>query len=356
MTLPPRSLRAPAPVMIADPARMGDRVLIPPGAPAPERPPSDRVWTLEGQAFGGAWSARLVPPPGADEALLRAEIEAELALATHLFSPWAPASELSRFNAAPEGFWALSTPFWGLLNAAMDLGDDTNGAFDPTLGALVDLWGFGAPGPRAEADPLPSDAAIAQALALSGWNRLRLHRDARAAYQPGGLGLDLCAIAKGWAADRISARLNRQGATAHLIQVGGLLKGVGVRPDGQPWWIEIGQPEGAPAPRTAAALFGLAFAAAHDHDRAFDHSGRRYAHTLDGRTGRPVDNGLLTVAVFEPSALRADALATALMVMGPQDGLAFAADIGLAAQMVWRGAQGLEEGFSPAYAAMMDAG
>lgn len=322
------SQRPPAPVLIGDPERARDRVLIPPGVAAPERPPSDLVWAFDGPD----WSVRLVPPPRADQTALKAEVEAELDAAARLFDPTDPASEISRFNAAPEGFWALSAPFWTLLNAAMDLGDDTNGAFDPTLGALAALWAT---------DAAPSDEAIAEALAVSGWNRLRLNREARAARQPGGMKLDVSAILAGWTADRIGERLARAGAASHLIQVGDALKGVGVKPDGQPWWVEIGHPPGSPAPRTAAALFGLAFAAA----------GAEAA--LDGPAGRPADKGVAAVGVFDASAARADALAHALTVMGPDEGLAFAQAFGLAAHLTWQGPDGLEEGFTTAYAAMM---
>ena len=91
---------------------------------------------------------RLVPPPGLARADFQSAIEDELSRIILLFSHWEPRSELARFNAAPAGFWAVSEPFWSLLNAALDLADDTSGAVDPTLGALVDLWGFGPPGPR----------------------------------------------------------------------------------------------------------------------------------------------------------------------------------------------------------------
>ncbi|WP_283843634.1 FAD:protein FMN transferase [Brevundimonas albigilva] len=145
----PASRAAPSPVSIGDAApladRSGDRVLIPPVAQAPERPPSDIVWSLGGQTMGTTWNARLIAPPGADKAAFQSAIEAELAEIVRLFSPWERGSEISRFNAAPQGVWAVSQAFWDFLDAAMDLGDETNGAVDPTLGALVDLWGFGPP-------------------------------------------------------------------------------------------------------------------------------------------------------------------------------------------------------------------
>lgn len=307
--------------------------------------------------MGTTWSVRLVPPPGADRDALRTAVEQELDAVNAVFSHWDRASELSRFNAAPGGTWALSDALWSLLNAAMDLADDTNGAVDPTLGALVDLWGFGPPGPRpADAPALPSDDDIAAALAVSGWRGLRLNRDARAAVQPGGLKLDFSAIAKGHAVDRVSERLTREGATSHLVEIGGELRGAGVKPDGQPWWVEIEQPPDSPAPRTVAALVDVAVATSGDYRRAFAVDGRLYPHTLDGAQGRPVANGLSSVTVFHASAMTADAYATALTVMGPQDGPAFAAALGLAAQFVERMPDGPVEHLTPAWIAMTEEG
>ena len=174
--------------------------------------------------------------------MLQAAVEEELATIIALFSHWDPRSELSRFNAAPAGVWALSHPFWLFLDEAMDLAGETRGACDPTLGALVNLWGFGPPGPRPAHDPIPTDEEIEAAMAVSGRWKLRFNRDARAAIQPGGLKLDFSAIAKGHALDRVSDRLIREGATSHLVEIGGELKGVGVKPDLQPWWVEIEQP------------------------------------------------------------------------------------------------------------------
>lgn len=323
----------------------------------PSRPPSDLVWALDGETMGTTWSVRLVPPPHADRDALRAAVQDELDAVNAVFSHWDRTSELSRFNAAPAGTWALSDALWSLLNAAMDLADDTNGAVDPTLGALVDLWGFGPPGPRpADGPALPSDEEIAAALAVSGWQGLRLNRDARAAVQPGGLRLDFSAIAKGHAVDRVCERLMRDGATSHLVEIGGELKGAGVKPDGQPWWVEIEQPHDTPAPRTVAALVDLAVATSGDYRRAFTVGERIYPHTLDGAAGRPVDNGLCSVTVFHQSAMTADAYATALTVMGPRDGPDFAAAMGLAAQFIERTPDGAVEHVTPAWTAMTDEG
>ncbi|WP_235562748.1 FAD:protein FMN transferase [Brevundimonas sp. Root1423] len=307
------------------------------------------MWDFAGESMGTGWAVRLVPPPGPSRALFQSAIEEELAAIVALFSHWDPTSELARFNAAPAGFWAVSEPFWTLLNTALDLADDTNGSVDPTLGALVDLWGFGPPGPRPDA---PTDEDIAAALTVSGWGALRLNREARAIQQPGGLKLDLSGIAKGHAVDKVSERLTAMGAVHHLVEIGGELRGAGVKPGGHPWWVELQQAPGTPAPRTAAALFDMAVATSGDWVRRFESQGRTYSHTIDGHTGRPIDNGVASVTVLADTALYADAMATALTVMGPEEGPAYAEALNIAAAFVIRTGTGSIEIVSPAFAAM----
>lgn len=304
--------------------------------------------------MGTAWSVRLTPPLEASRAQFQAAVEQELAGVIALFSHWDPSSELSRWNNAPAGTWAMSEPFWTVLDEAMNLAADTDGAVDPTLGALVDLWGFGPPGPRASG--LPTDDEIEAALAVSGWGRLRMIRPGRGLVQPGGMRLDLSGVAKGHAVDRVSDRLTALGATHHLVEIGGELRGAGVKPDGLPWWTELEAAPGATAPRTLAALFDIAVATSGDSVRSFDVFGQSYSHTLDGRTGRPIRNGVASVSVFADTALRADAVATALTVMGPEDGAAWAEAMEVAALFTVRGPEGLTEIITPAAAAMLEEG
>lgn len=311
--------------------------------------------------MGTTWSVRLVAPPGLERSVIQSAIEGELSGIIALFSHWDPRSELSRLNAAPPGFWAVSEPFWNLLNAAMDLADETNGAVDPTLGALVDLWGFGPPGPRplngfGTGHTTPFEEEIAAARALSGWGILRFNREARAVQQLGGVKLDLSGIAKGHAVDRVSDRLTALGATHHLVEIGGELRGAGVKPDGMPWWAELQQAPGAPGPRIVAALFDLACATSGDWVRNFEVYGQRFSHTIDGRTGRPVENGVASVTVLADTAMYADAMATALTVMGPEEGPAYAEALSIAAAFVMRAEAGMTEIISPAFAAMLSEG
>jgi len=339
------SLAAPSP---AAPAR---RVLIPAALP-PFRAPAAaaRRVAMAGPTMGTDW--RVTAMAAADPAGLAAEIGAALDGIVAQMSHWLPDSDLCRFNRAAAGTWqALPEPFFAVLAAAQALARETGGACDPAIGRLVDLWGFGA-GPRRDAPPDPQ--AIAAARACGGWQRLELDAAARRARQPGGLWLDLSAIAKGFAVDQVATLLERRGIDSYLVEIGGELRGRGVKPDGTPWWVALADPPGAALPETVIALHGLAVATTGDAERAFMHRGRRLSHSLDPRSGWPVPDGVAAVTVIHARCMQADALATALTVLGAEEGLAFAAARGIAARFVLRHAGSFAERASPAFAAMLE--
>ena len=305
--------------------------------------------------MGTTWSVRAVVGDDGPVGDLERRIEATLAEQIAVFSHWDPTSELSRFNDAAPGRIPVSPALWSVVEAALDLARQTAGALDPTLGALVDLWGFGPPGPRDAARPLPDPQAIERATARTGWRRLEPDARTRTLVQPGGLRLDLSGIAKGHAVDRVSDVLTSMGVHHHLVEIGGELRGRGIKPDGLPWWAEIEDPAGA-SPRTLVALQDLALATSGDAARGFEVGRARFSHTLDGRTGWPIDNGVTSVSVLTETARAADALATALSVLGPRDGLIFAETHGIAALVTTRIAGRTVEHISPAAQAMLEAG
>lgn len=304
--------------------------------------------------MGTTWTVRLVLGDPARGTGLKGLIEKTLAEQVSIFSHWDPDSELSRFNASAPGRIVVSKQLWTVVEAAVDLAHQTGGGMDPTLGALVDLWGFGPPGLRAADRQVPDADEIAAAQAFTGWQRLAPDPGARSLVQPGGLRLDLSGIAKGHAVDRVSDLLRAVGVGHHLVEIGGELKGCGVKPDGMPWWVEIDCPHRLRAPRTLVALHDLALASSGDTERAFEVAGRRYGHTIDGRTGRPVINGATSVSVIADSAMQADGLATALTVLGGEAGLAWADAHGVAALIQIKTARGFEEVLTRGARAMLD--
>lgn len=316
------------------------------------------VHALQGRSMGTTWSVRFAGPGSlrldAIEAVITAALDDVIAQMSH----WEPGSALSRFNAAPAGHvQALPAGFATVMDAALRVAAASDGAYDPAAGELVALWGFGPAGLRPRHDEpgftLPGDADIAAA--RRDWRGLAWDAATRRLTQPGGVRLDLSAIAKGHAVDRVADVLTDCGLPDHLVDIGGELRGAGLKPDGQPWWVDLEPP--APdcglAP-TRLALHGLAVATSGDYRKHFTGTdGRRLPHTLDPRSGRPIAHGMASVSVVHDSAMWADAWSTALTVLGPEAGLALATEQGLAAQLVWRDGDGrFAEAWTPALQAL----
>lgn len=290
--------------------------------------------TLGGATMGTTWSLRLVNPDYAPLAPVQALVQSTLDAVIAQMSNWEADSRLSQFNAAPAGSWhALPAQLSTVVDAALHWARACHGAWDPTVGALVALWGFG---PRADAQAphsaqLPSPGEIAAALAHCGYQRLQ-QRD-REWLQPGGVQLDLSGIAKGFAVDWVAERLQQAGWQHALLEIGGELRAWGQRPDGQPWRVGVaGLAPGVVADAPwAVPLRDGALASSGDHWHVFTHGGQRYSHTLDPRTGRPVAHALTSLTVFHAQCMHADALATVLTVLGPEAGWDFALAHGVAA-------------------------
>jgi thiamine biosynthesis lipoprotein len=176
----------------------------------------------------------------------------------------------------------------------------------------------------------------------SGWQRLAFDPAARRLHQPGGVWLDLSGIAKGHAADAVAATVAAAGYDHALVEVGGECVGRGIRPDGDPWWVELEAPPGVELERFRVALHQLAVATSGDYVRG--------AHTLNPRTGRPIRHDTAAVSVLHASAMVADAWASALTVIEPDAALAMATRERLAARIVARSGR---EWLSPALEAML---
>ncbi len=317
------------------------------------------VHRLDGLTMGTTWRVLWTASGASRSEAVRRAVEEELDLVVAQMSTWLPGSDLDRFNRAPAGsLHTVPDAMAEVLEAALWMAEVSGGAFNPAAGALVNLWGFG-PGPR-YTDPgfaPPGDAAVRHALGHQDWRGLPLDGGARRIRQPGGVLLDFSAIAKGYAVDRVSHRLARMGLGHSLVEVGGELRGQGLRLGGQPWWVDLEAPPAAPGPSSAAgllpttrvALHGLAVATSGDYRRVYTHEGARWPHTIDPRSGRPVVNGLASVSVLHAACMWADAWSTALTVLGREQGMALAIRHGIAALFVQREPDGrLAETLTPA--------
>lgn len=304
--------------------------------------PGGTVHTLSGQTMGTTWTAKWVGAAGLDRRAVGTTIQRELQIVIDQMSSWEPASTVCTFAQADAGTWVpIADALRSVLQAALQVAAASGGAFDPTAAPLVDLWGFGpTPGFDQVGFKPPSAAAIAHAHARCGWRRLAL--GPAGAWQAGGVQLDLSAIAKGHAVDRICERLLELGHDSVLVEIGGELRGHGVKPDGQPWWVAIEQPPGGTGPAPVVAAHDLAIATAGDYRRCWRSAdGRLCSHTIDPRSGRPIEHGMASVTVLHPHCMWADAWSTALMVLGLDAGLALAEQHRLAAHLVARDAHGV---------------
>lgn len=296
--------------------------------------------------MGTTWRLVVVDPPED----IRETVEAVLARMIAEFSHWETGSRVGRFNRGMLGHWhPLSPEAARVLAVAFDVNRLSDGAFDPAAGVLADLWGFGPAGPR---DDLPGAYAIGEARNMSGVRHLEFDAEARRIRRREAVQIDLSGIAKGYAVDAVAERLVSLGIEDFLIEVGGELRGEGIKPDGQPWWVELEAVPGVTLAPLRVALHGLSVATSGDYRRFFERGGRRYAHTIDPRTGWPIDNQVVSVSVLHREAMRADAWATALTVLGPA-GMTLAEQQGLAAHMVTREGGGVSERISPALQAML---
>lgn len=287
--------------------------------------------------MGTSWSLHAVSPPphvavGVQEGFGRVVAQ---------MSQWEPTSDLSRFNRAPAGNWhVIPSEFAHVVAAALEIAQVSHGAFDPALGEITEKWGFGSSGgvTRAPNHVAPGNRHIDLDKA---YNRIRRSEGAL---------LDLSGIAKGYGVDLAAEWLLAQGVRHFLLELGGELRGQGVRPDGQPWWVDVEMPPTASIPPWRIALHDLSVATSGNYRRGFVADGRHYSHSFDPATGRPIISGVSSVTVMHRECMMADGWATALTVLGPEKAIALADAQQLAACVI----SGDREYISRAWRAMLD--
>lgn len=323
------------------------RVLVPLAIGGPPLPPPgarSAIAVLDGRTMGTTWRVRAVVPRGQPVEPHRAAIEALLAQLVADLSNWETGSALSCFGRSPLDAWqALPASLIDVLVAARQVHAASGGAFDPTVGPAVARWGFG-----------PTGSAQRRAGADAGFDAIEIDAERGRARRRADVSLDLGGIAKGHAVDRLSVCLCARDAPHHLVEIGGELRGNGVKPDGLPWWVTLETPpDDAPVDTTIAALHGLSIATSGDYRHFFHRDGRRHAHTIDPATGEPVVDAPASVSVLHKHCMLADAEATAIVVLGVAAGLAYAEARGLAARVVERTAHGLVVHGTTAFDAML---
>lgn len=285
--------------------------------------------------------------PGEGEVL--AGIEARLEEVNASMSTYREDSEISLVNAAPPDTWVgISAGFYRVLSTALDVGRSSEGAYDVTVGPLVNLWGFG---PQPAPDAVPDPARVAALLQQVGQEKLRLDGEGVRVRKLADVSLDFSSLAKGYAVDQVALWLQEQGITRYLVEVGGEMRVAGLSGRGDPWRIAIEEPEiDARGVAAAIELSDRAIATSGDYRNFFELDGRRYSHSIDPRTGFPVAHELVSVTVVHPSAMVADAWATALIVLGPQRAAEVAESQGLAVYFIQRDGGGFAHSHTAGFA------
>ncbi|HEU4890161.1 MAG TPA: FAD:protein FMN transferase [Vicinamibacterales bacterium] len=324
-------------------------VLLPHSASrAQAQPASERhVSEFRGLTMGGTFSVKIVTPkdeletPGLDD--VDRALRSTLDRIEGLMSTWDQDSELSRFNRSTslEPF-AVSPETFEVFKWSIEVGGLTGGALDVTIGPLVDAWGFGPGGHR---NTLPTDEEIARLRKAIGPGRIELNaanqtvRKTRPEVR-----CDLSSVVPGYAADRLWTALTDRRFTDFLVDVGGEVRTRGRNQAGAPWQVAVERPVlHGDAIQRLVPISDLAITTAGDYRKYREVDGQRIAHILDPRTGRPLTHRLASVTVIDALAVRADAFDTALMVLGPDEGMALATKLNLAALFIERTGDGFTE-------------
>lgn len=285
---------------------------------------SGRIVLFEGRTMGTTFHIKVVVPHFKKTSHLNKRIEQRLLEINQSMSTYIPTSEISRFNNSLQTNQPIcvSNDFFNVLTVSADLYKMTQGAWDGTVRPLVALWGFNRKKPI---EKIPSQEQIDHVLEDIGFDKIFIQPDQCLIKRNPRIALDLGSIAKGFGVDQIADLLLNQGFANFLVEIGGEVMAAGLRPDGRPWQIGVNTPLKEAAYDQVYQMVPLkdqALATSGDYRQFFEKNGRRYSHVIDPRTGYPVQNNVVSASVVASDCTFADGLATALMVMGPDEGLA----------------------------------
>jgi thiamine biosynthesis lipoprotein len=314
-------------------------------------------WLITGFTMGTRYHITVTDPSQFGE-LSRTELEAlvrqKLGVINQQMSTYIEDSDLSLFNQAPINTdVAVSAPLAYMIERSLQIYQQTDRSFDPTLGALVNLWGFG---PENQPERVPSQQRIDTLLAIHGMDKVEVDVANSTLRKSSPVYVDLSAIAKGDGVDRLAVLLDELGGRDYLVEIGGELRSRGINPRGSAWRVAIEVPRDgvSEAVLRAVTISNMSIATSGDYRNYFEKDGVRYSHTIDPRTGYPVGHRLASVTVITNSAGDADAYATAITVLGADKGLALAEQIHLPVLMVVRSDNGFETINSSAFEPFLD--
>ena len=309
---------------------------------------------LGGPVMGTRWSADLGVPNGTDIAGLEAALALALAQVDAQMSTWKPESDLMRLHAAPVGHWVdVPTELMEVLKRGLDIGQASDGAFDIGLGDLVVAWGFNAADPDVDAirANLGRNRQPAQ-------DTLELDEVALRARKRAPMAIDLSGIAKGYGVDRMMQVCEDHEIPSALVGLDGELRCKGRQADGLPWTVAIEKPDyDNRLPLSLLELQDAAIATSGDYRHWVDVGNARLSHTMDRQRGGPVEPGIAGVTIVADDCMTADAMATAVQVLGMERGSGFALRMGLNCLILERTKVGIRQhGIGPLFQRRVDAG
>lgn len=311
--------------------------------------PAPEISEFNGESMGTTWSVKVsAMPAGLEPRQVADHIQAALDGVNQSMSTYLATSELSRFNQAPSGTrMQVSPALFDVMRKSVEVWRLSQGTFDVTVGPLVNLWGFG---PQGRPSVVPDEAAQRQAWTRVGTDALTLHTETLELEKHKDLYVDLSAIAKGYGVDRVAEALENLGIRRYLVEVGGEMRAGDPKSPDEPWRVAVEKPwTGARTVERVFAVSRLAMATSGDYRNYFEVNGKRYSHTIDPRTGRPIDHALASATVIAPTCAEADAWATAMMVLGPDQALAVARANHLAVYLLVKVGDGFEARSSAAF-------
>jgi thiamine biosynthesis lipoprotein len=296
---------------------------------------SQKLHTFTGQTMGTTYTVKVCADtlPVED---FHQQIKNKLLHVNKLMSSWDPQSEISLFNKAPANKpFSMSVENIRLISYALEISRKTKGMYDITAAPLINLWGFG---PEGMYNKIPEPEAIAKAKQLTGYTFLTLSPEHNTLTKSlKGISCNLSSIAKGYGVDAIAALIHNMGISNYLVEIGGELKVYGSNNTGKPWSVGIARPNPGKQVVTAVIRPGnTSIATSGDYQNYFIKDGIQYTHIINPVTGKPVLHSLASVTVLDTECMKADALATAILVLGPEKGMAFADEENIACHFILR--------------------
>ena len=311
---------------------------------------AEPVLEITGSTMGSTYSIKWVGVEDSPEPdTLQASLETMFEQFDQEVSGWRDDSDLARFNAAAVGTCQnIPESLVELVKAAETLNQGSAGAFDITVGPLLDLWGFhGTAGKYV----VPADDLLKRALERVGQQHLRLDGDKLC--KDADVLIDISGLAAGYMVDEVVEHLGSHGITSYMVEITGELKAAGLKPGGSPWRIAIEEPrDDDRVAQLILPLDGYGVSTSGDFRNFFEYDGKRYSHTFNPRSGTPVMHQLAAVTVLHPSTMQADGLSTVLHVLGPEEGWNFALANDVAALFVVRQGTGFVSRATPEFTAL----